>query len=183
MTRDEQLIKAALEMAAGMIEKSAKDAMEAADTSDMGSIVATWLNDEAEAIRAIDPAEVLAGLQPRCAECDEGILPCPFCGGPAEITEIDEGENAGGSCVCCTKCLASGNVEFGFKENFVSNWNRRVQLPAPNAVARLVQAGLALQPYLDWTIGPESPGYHPTMASAVAAFKAALAATETNHDH
>ena len=60
MTRNEQLIKAALDMAAGMIEESAKDAMEAADTSDMGSIVATWLNDEAEAIRAIDPADVLA---------------------------------------------------------------------------------------------------------------------------
>lgn len=60
MTRDEQIIKAALERAAGMIEKSAKDAMEAADTSDMGSILATWLNDEAEAIRAIAPTDVLA---------------------------------------------------------------------------------------------------------------------------
>jgi Lar family restriction alleviation protein len=53
------------------------------------------------------------------------LLPCPFCGGKAEIVEIEEGENAGGSCVCCSRCMASGNVEFGFKENFVSNWNRR----------------------------------------------------------
>jgi hypothetical protein len=30
-------------------------------------------------------------------------------------------------------------------------------------------------PYLDWTIGSESPGYHPTMPSAVAEFKTALA--------
>ena len=59
MTRDEALIRAALDMAADMIEESAKDAMDAADTSDIGSIIATWLNDEADAIRAIDPAEVL----------------------------------------------------------------------------------------------------------------------------
>lgn len=55
----------------------------------------------------------------------EKLKPCPFCGGEAEIIHIDEGENAGGSCVCCTQCLASSNVEFEFKENFVSNWNRR----------------------------------------------------------
>ena len=105
MTRDEQLIKAALEMAAGMIEESAKDAMEAADTSDMGSIVATWLNDEAEAIRAIAPAEVLAKVgsneperpvkpkpkQMMCGRCDgSGYVwaagNCPACGGDGWIT-------------------------------------------------------------------------------------------------
>jgi hypothetical protein len=53
-------------------------------------------------------------------------LPCPFCGGEAEIINIERGENAGGSCVSCARCLASSNVEFGFKENFVANWNRRV---------------------------------------------------------
>lgn len=53
------------------------------------------------------------------------LEPCPFCGGRAEIVHIEDGENAGGSCVCCTQCMASGNVEFEFKENFVSNWNRR----------------------------------------------------------
>lgn len=55
---------------------------------------------------------------------------CPFCGGDAERLDIEEGENAGGSCVSCTVCQASSNVEFGFKENFVSNWNRRV-MPSP----------------------------------------------------
>ncbi|RWL14852.1 MAG: restriction alleviation protein, Lar family [Mesorhizobium sp.] len=53
------------------------------------------------------------------------LLPCPFCGGKAETVHIEEGENAGGSCVCCEQCMASSNVEFEFKENFVSNWNRR----------------------------------------------------------
>jgi len=61
---------------------------------------------------------------------EKGLAPCPFCGGVAEIVHIEEGENAGGSCVCCTQCLASGNVEFEFKENFVSNWNRRAPLSA-----------------------------------------------------
>ena len=56
---------------------------------------------------------------------DEGLKPCPFCGAPAEIVHIDGGELAGGSCVTCTRCLACSNVEFEFKENFVSNWNRR----------------------------------------------------------
>jgi Lar family restriction alleviation protein len=59
------------------------------------------------------------------------LKPCPFCGAKAEIVNIDEGENVGGSCVCCTRCFASSNVEFGFKENFVSNWNNRVNEVEP----------------------------------------------------
>ena len=35
----------------------------------------------------------------------------------------------------------------------------------------LVEAGRNILPYLEWTIGHESPGYHPTMPSAVAAFR------------
>lgn len=62
---------------------------------------------------------------------------CPFCGGDAERIDIAEGENAGGSCIACTRCLASGNVEFGRKENFVSNWNRRANTQAADEIARL----------------------------------------------
>ena len=51
---------------------------------------------------------------------------CPFCDGPAKIENVDHGPNKGGSYVYCTQCLASSNLEFGFKANFVSNWNRRV---------------------------------------------------------
>jgi len=57
------------------------------------------------------------------------ILPCPFCGGAAEIIDIDDGDNSGGSCIGCSECQASGNVEFGRKENFVGNWNRRQSVP------------------------------------------------------
>lgn len=65
---------------------------------------------------------------------------CPFCGGDAERIDIAEGENAGGSCIACTRCLASGNVEFGRKENFVSNWNRRADTQAADEIARLREA-------------------------------------------
>jgi Lar family restriction alleviation protein len=62
---------------------------------------------------------------------------CPFCGGKAERIDIEDGENAGGSCIVCTQCNTSSNVEFEFKENFVSNWNRRV---SPTADAELAIA-------------------------------------------
>lgn len=55
----------------------------------------------------------------------EDLKACPFCGGKAERIDIEDGDNAGGSCVACSRCNASGNVEFEFKENFISNWNRR----------------------------------------------------------
>jgi len=58
----------------------------------------------------------------------EELLPCPFCGSPAEIIDIEDGENAGGSCVSCTRCEASSALDFGRKENFVSKWNTR---PSP----------------------------------------------------
>lgn len=57
----------------------------------------------------------------------EKLKACPFCGGEAERVDIEDGENIGGSFVHCTECDASGNIEFGFKENFISNWNRRHQ--------------------------------------------------------
>lgn len=41
----------------------------------------------------------------------------------------------------CTACDASGNVEFGFKENFISNWNRRAYLSTviPAEIAGVVE--------------------------------------------
>lgn len=41
-------------------------------------------------------------------------------------------------------------------------------------IERLRQACRYILPYLEWTVGSESPGYHPTMPSAVADFRAAL---------
>lgn len=60
-------------------------------------------------------------------EVEQRLLPCPFCGGPAERIDfgVGAGDNEGGSCIACTRCQASGPVEFGYKESFISNWNRR----------------------------------------------------------
>jgi hypothetical protein len=38
-----------------------------------------------------------------------------------------------------------------------------------------VQEMCQIKPYLNWTVSDESPGYHPTMPSAVGRFNAALA--------
>ncbi|OWQ97987.1 Lar family restriction alleviation protein [Sphingopyxis witflariensis] len=55
------------------------------------------------------------------------LLPCPFCGAPAERFTLGEGEpdNAGGDVITCTRCQASSHVEFGRKENLVDCWNTR----------------------------------------------------------
>ncbi len=68
----------------------------------------------------------------------EALKPCPFCGGEAERVDIEDGNNAGGSFIHCTVCDASGNVEFEFKENFVSNWNRRAATSAGEAGLEMI---------------------------------------------
>jgi|GEM_PF-1952698 len=64
----------------------------------------------------------------------DALLPCPFCGARAERIDfgIGSGENEGGSCIACTVCQHSGPIEFGYKENFVSNWNRRALSAQPS---------------------------------------------------
>ena len=47
-------------------------------------------------------------------------------------------------------------------------------------VAELEGVGRNIKPYLIFTISEESPGYHPTMPSAVVEFCAAL--KDTNHE-
>ncbi|MBH1555834.1 hypothetical protein I5U56_06570 [Stenotrophomonas maltophilia] len=77
----------------------------------------------------------LADVQPGGrVRLGSGLLPCPFCGAPAERIDfgIGSGENEGGSCIACTVCQHSGPIEFGYKENFVSNWNRRALAAQPS---------------------------------------------------
>lgn len=80
--------------------------------------------------------------EPQGVEADDELMPCPFCGGEAEVIDIAEGENEGGSCVSCTVCQASSNLEFGRKENFRSNWNRRAALVHPVADAPSQPSGV-----------------------------------------
>jgi Lar family restriction alleviation protein len=68
----------------------------------------------------------------------EQLLPCPFCGGNATRQDIDydtmgaepADQNYGGSFIECDDCGACSHVEFGFKENLVSRWNRRTDVRA-----------------------------------------------------
>lgn len=57
----------------------------------------------------------------------DALLPCPFCGGVARRRTLgpDEFGNEGGDVIECSTCEASSHVEFGYKENLVSSWNRR----------------------------------------------------------
>ncbi len=71
------------------------------------------------------------------------LLPCPFCGGAAiriTLNEADGPDNAGGDVICCVRCDASSNVEFGRKESLVSNWNRRATPDLRDVVRELVDA-------------------------------------------
>lgn len=69
----------------------------------------------------------------------DALLPCPFCGSPARRIDfgVGSGENEGGSCIECTGCQSSGPVEFGYKENFISNWNRRALSAQPSQPSSL----------------------------------------------
>jgi hypothetical protein len=55
-------------------------------------------------------------------------------------------------------------------EAFSAGWKAALSRP----VGGVEGAARRLLPYLDWTLGPESPGHHPTLPSAVAALRTAL---------
>ena len=57
--------------------------------------------------------------------CD-GLKPCPFCGGAAEMHEIHDPD---GRYIECVKCRASTNIRFSCMEDarplLMEQWNRR----------------------------------------------------------
>ncbi|WP_247751492.1 Lar family restriction alleviation protein [Citrobacter freundii] len=83
----------------------------------------------AEGIRALHPN---AGIPPApvMPDSENGLMPCPFCGGKArQLTiEQDNDPHFGGDVITCTECGASSHVEFGFKENLKSVWNSRAAM-------------------------------------------------------
>lgn len=66
------------------------------------------------------------------------LLPCPFCGGDAEIFDaVEAGSQA--KVVCCKKCMCSSRVVFALMDDvtfdLVSAWNARADLARPVTVA------------------------------------------------
>ena len=57
------------------------------------------------------------------------LKPCPFCGSPAEMVNIDSTDehepNCGGSYIFCPSCLTSSKVVFGEKIGLEEAWNMR----------------------------------------------------------
>lgn len=88
----------------------------------------------ARALQNGAPATLATAKHGGCVQLGDGLLPCPFCGGRAERIDLGpgSGDNEGGSCVACTGCQSSGPVEFGYKENFISDWNRRALSAQPS---------------------------------------------------
>lgn len=71
------------------------------------------------------------------------LKPCPFCGGEAERTTLEEdGPNFGGDVITCKRCFSSSHVEFGFKENLNSHWNTRATDATLRAKIKAMHAGL-----------------------------------------
>ncbi|WP_222214514.1 Lar family restriction alleviation protein [Escherichia coli] len=81
-----------------------------------------------------DPRRVIklysAPPAPVMPDSENGLMPCPFCGGKArQLTiEQDNDPHFGGDVITCTECGASSHVEFGFKENLKSAWNSRAAM-------------------------------------------------------
>ena len=74
---------------------------------------------------------------------------------------------------------ANDNADLPTIAYFAGTADARDRLAALQAHAdALAVDARSLKPYLDWTLSAESPGYHPTMPSAVAAFLEALRAYE-----
>lgn len=87
------------------------------------------------------------------------LLPCPFCGAAAERVDVPadiEDENAGGSCIQCTGCVASSALFFDRKEHIVSSWNRRVYFKRDSLARSLAALDNVILQDIRSTVGPEA---------------------------
>ena len=125
------------------------------------------------------------------AESMVGLKPCPFCRTAPHVEPWDDGKGAVISCDN-PRCVAQLEISESPVSSAIAYWNTRPIkddiLNASSAstdtglVGELVKQARYIRPYLNWTIGAESPGHHPTMPSAVAAFTTALDALSKAKD-
>lgn len=117
----------------------------------------------------------------RCAKCGFHLLQANLNAGDGSVTARDE---PGDKCPNCHVPLwrvterEAGNQMVDRCEEQIK-WRKEVEAERDALLARneeLEGAARRIMPYLRWTIGPESPGCHPTMPSAVAAFRDVIAA-------
>lgn len=78
----------------------------------------------------------------------KGLLPCPFCGGPAELDNAAEPQFARRPTVTCSNEDCFGympSAYFARDVDAIAAWNRRASLPAGNEpVARIAFSDVAL---------------------------------------
>lgn len=106
---------------------------------------------------------------------EQAVMVCPQCEGEGSYADgLDEA-----ACTTqCTRCGGNGWIvdlaalrtrqpEYGRIHTYSSRSGGQ-PLEDTRRVA-LIEAYRNIMSYLEWTIGPESPGFHPTMRSAVGA--------------
>jgi restriction alleviation protein Lar len=125
-----------------------------------------------EAVGAKGPQSVVMGQRsaehaPAPQPDDETLKPCPFCGGSAEMKEIEEGDNAGASFIECSVCRASTNLQFSLKDDGTpwlrERWNSRAAAQpdattAPLRSAVLEEAAKLVEHHAKFMLAPMEAG-------------------------
>lgn len=84
------------------------------------------------------------------------LLPCPFCGSPAQRCDVPadtEDDNAGASYIECSRCSACTALHFDRKENLERSWNDRVKPALSEPIYKAVER--ILDEHSAWIARPD----------------------------
>ena len=105
-----------------------------------------------------DYQELRKALEVRPASIDDSdrLLPCPFCGGPAEMDRVQDARdpNFGGCFVACLRCGCTSTLHFPSMDDprwlLMERWNCRTNTAAdPSTIRALLAERDALRAELD----------------------------------